>query len=148
MAEERRSYKFDYLLHSADLIKDYLRVQLLPLEISPHQARVIKVLDRMGPVSQIDLAREFGITAASMSTMTARLIALGLVRSEKDPLNAKRNVISLTRKGKALRRKINQVWESADAFMEEKIGAKNMVKLAEITRSLRDSPGGLVPDDK
>lgn len=148
MSKERQSYKFHYLLHSADLIHEHLREQLLPLEISPHQARVIKALDRLGPVSQIDLAREFGITAASMSTMTARLITLDLIESKKDPLNAKRNVISLSRKGKTLPRKISRAWASVDAFMEDKIGAKKMVKLADLTRSLRDSLGGRVPGDE
>ncbi|GAB5451173.1 MAG: hypothetical protein Hals2KO_15010 [Halioglobus sp.] len=148
MAKEIQSYKFHYLLHSADLINDYLRVQLLPLEISPHQARVIKALERIGPVSQIDLAREFDIAAASMSTMTARLVARGLIKSEKDPLNAKRNIVSLTRKGRALTGEISRVWASIDAFMGEKIGTKDMVKLAELTRSLRDSLGGRSPGSK
>ena len=148
MPKEAPPYKFHYLLHSADLVQDLLRVQLAPFEVSPHQARVIKTLDRLGPVSQIDLAREIGITAASMSTMTARLIALDLIRIEKDPSDAKRNVIILTGKGNALLRKIDRVWANVDALLKEKLGAKNFGLLAELTRTLRDSLDGHAPGDK
>ncbi|MGQ7848380.1 MarR family winged helix-turn-helix transcriptional regulator [Granulosicoccus sp. 3-233] len=145
MNKARDSFKFHYLLHSADLIHDHLRTQLSPFNLSPQQARVIKALNRMGPVSQIELAREFGITAASMSTMTTRLIALNYVSAEKDPVNAKRNLISLTDDGRALIADIDQTWAQVDVFMENRIGGDNVDKLAELTRLLRDSLGGRVP---
>ena len=145
MNKERDSLKFHFLLHSADLIQDHLRIQLSPFNLSPRQARVIKALNRIGPMSQIELARQFGITAASMSTMTTRLIALNYVSAEKDPHNAKRNIISLTDDGKALVGDIDRTWEDVDLFMEEKIGSDNAEKLAELTRLLRDSLGGRPP---
>ena len=145
MERDKQSHKFHYLLHSADLLQDYLRAQLAPLEISPHQARVIMALNRMGEVSQIDLAREFDIAAASMSTMTSRLIALGLIRSRKDPANAKRNIVSLTKQGKALVGDIDRVWTGVDEYVAEKLGARDVSKLAALTLSLRDALGGRRP---
>ena len=67
MGRQSQSYKFHLLLHSADLIEDYLRIKLSPLDLTPRQARVLKALNRLGPVAQVELARSFGITAASMS---------------------------------------------------------------------------------
>lgn len=96
-------------------------------------------------MSQIELARQFGITAASMSTMTTRLIALNYVSSEKDPDNAKRNIISLTNDGRALIDDIDRVWAAVDTLMEEKIGVDNVQRLAELTRLLRDTLGGRPP---
>lgn len=147
MTKARKSHQFHLLLHAADLVQDHLRVQLLPLEVSPQQARVIKALGRMGTVSQVDLAREFGITAASMSTMTSRLIALDLIAAQKDPSNAKRNLISLTGKGEALLGDISRVWAGVDTFIEEKIGSDNTQELAELARLLRDALGGRRPGD-
>ena len=80
-----------------------------------------------------------------MSTMTTRLIALNYVSAEKNPYNAKRNIISLTDDGKALVGDIDRAWADVDLFMEEKIGGDNAEKLAELTRLLRDSLGGRVP---
>lgn len=145
MPKKRHSYQFHCLLHAADLIQDYLRTQLLPLGVSPPQARVIKALGFLGPISQIELAREFGITAASMSTMTSRLITLELIAAQKDPQNAKRNLISLTAKGEALIDDISQAWASTDTFMAESIGSDNAQALTELTRQLRDALGGRKP---
>ena len=114
-------------------MQDYLRTQLSPLGVSPPQARVIKALGRLGPISQIELARELGITAAPMSTVTSRLIALELIAAEKDPQNAKRNLISLTAKGEALLDDISRAWAGTDAFMEESIGSDNAQALSDLT---------------
>ena len=146
MGRQSQSYKFHLLLHSADLIEDYLRIKLSPLDLTPRQARVLKALNRLGPVAQVELARSFGITAASMSTMTARLIALGFIKSDKDPDNAKRNIISLTTQGAALLDDISKAWKETDNYMEEKIGSDNLQKLAELSQMLRDSLGGSRPE--
>ncbi|MEO9273236.1 MarR family winged helix-turn-helix transcriptional regulator [Marinomonas sp. 5E14-1] len=122
-----------------------MRSQLQPFGLLPKQARVIKALNRMHSVSQIDLAREFGITAASMSTMTARLIALGFIECEKDPINTKRNLLSLTAKGTAVLDDINHAWLSVDTYIEEIIGRDPQQELAKLTLLLRDSLGGKSP---
>lgn len=145
MNKEKHSHKFHLLLHSADLIQEQLRLELLPLNLTPHQARVIKALNAIGPVSQINLAREFGITAASMSTMTTRLIRLGFINTEKDPNNAKRNLLSLTDDGIGLIDGITQAWNRIDIYMEKVLGINNVNVLADITLSLRDSLGGRMP---
>ena len=142
------SYQFHYLLHSADLIKEYLQQKLMPFGISPHQARVIKALDIKGPVSQVTLAREFNITAASMSTMTSRLTSLGFINCEKDTANGKRNLVSLSTKGIEVLDDISEAWKGVDTYMEEKIGANDMAALSDLTKKLRDSLGGTKPDLK
>lgn len=119
--------------------------RLAPFGIHPRQARILDALGRMGQASQVELAREFGLSAASMSTMTTRLIGLNYVSAEKDPYYAKRNIISLTDDGKALVGDMDQAWAEVDLFMEEKIGGDNAEKLAELTRLLRDSLGGRIP---
>ena len=78
--------------------------------------------------------------------MTARLIALGFIKSDKDPDNAKRNIISLTKQGAALLDDISKAWKETDNYMEEKIGSDNLQKLAELSQMLRDSLGGSRPE--
>ncbi|MEH6454403.1 MAG: MarR family transcriptional regulator [Psychromonas sp.] len=148
MAKQTHQHKFHLLLHSADLIHEHLRIELLALDITPQQARVIKALSRKECVSQIDLAREFDITAASMSTMTVRLITSGFIKTEKDPINAKRNLLSLTEKGSAILNDISLVWDSVDVYMEEMIGNDNLDTLTDLTTLLRNSLGGCKPGTK
>ncbi|MBQ4832071.1 winged helix-turn-helix transcriptional regulator [Pseudoalteromonas sp. MMG010] len=146
MGEQK--YKFHLLLHSADLIQEYLRVKLLPFGLTPNQARVIKTINLMGNISQVELAREFNITPASMSTMTSRLIALNLIKSQKDAKNAKRNLLRLSSKGHNLVNDISQVWQSVDEYIEQNIGIENTTALAELSEMLRDSLGGRMPEKR
>lgn len=138
-------HKFHLLLHSADLIQEYLSVKLLALGITSSQARVIKALNHLEKTSQIDLAKEFDITAASMSTMTSRLIALGFISTQKDPANAKRNLLSLTPKGIAIIDDIEMAWASVDEYIQVRIGKEKQHTLAALTQELRDALGGRKP---
>ena len=138
-------HKFHLLLHSADLIQEYLSVKLLALGITSSQARVIKALNHLGKTSQVDLAKEFDITAASMSTMTGRLTALGFIATQKDPVNAKRNLLSLTPKGTAIIDDIEMAWANVDEYIQARIGKEKQHTLAALTQELRDSLGGRKP---
>ncbi|MEP1383608.1 MAG: MarR family winged helix-turn-helix transcriptional regulator [Paraglaciecola sp.] len=142
------NHKFHLLLHSADLLQEHLSVKLLALGITSSQARVIKALNRLGKISQIDLAREFDITAASMSTMTSRLTALGFITTQKDPANAKRNLLSLTSKGTGVIDDIEVVWASVDEYIEGLIGKDKLEAIGELAQELRDSLGGHKPGEK
>ena len=91
-----------FLLHAADLVEERLRRRLAPLGIRPRQARIVDALDRMGEVSQADLARAFDVTAASMSTMTARLVQAGFIERRAHPDEQRSNLLRLSPKGRAL----------------------------------------------
>ncbi|MCR8726541.1 MarR family winged helix-turn-helix transcriptional regulator [Frigidibacter sp. ROC022] len=135
-----------FLLHAADLVEDSLRRRLSDIDLGPRQARVLDALAKMGSASQVELAQLFDITAASMSTMTARLIAAGLVSRQTDPAEARRNVLRLSPRGKGLLDEIHAAWDSIDKMIEEKIGPEKAATLAELTRELRDSLGGRAPE--
>ena len=83
-------YQFHNLLHSADLIKEYLEQKLAPFYINQHLSRIIK-----SPALQVTLTLEFIFTAAKM---TPQLISLGIINCEKNPANSKRNLVNLTAK--------------------------------------------------
>lgn len=138
-------FAFHLLLHSADLVEERLRHRLAPLGVRPRQARVLEALDRMGAVSQTDLAREFGVTAASMSTMTARLIASGFVLREPDPAELRSNVLRLSETGHALLDDIRAAWADIDRAIIEALGPEEARTLAALARELRDALGGRAP---
>lgn len=147
MKEEKHSYQFHCLLHSSALIEKCLSVKLMPLGLRPRQARVISCLNRMGVISQIELARECDITAASMSTMTSRMIKAGYISRVTDPLEARRNTLSLTKRGIALLDDIQKAWAEVDTVIEESIGTEKSQILGELTRELRNALGGHGPDE-
>ncbi|THH38101.1 MarR family transcriptional regulator [Aliishimia ponticola] len=143
-----RRHFFHLLLHSAHLMEDELARRLKPLGIGPRQARVIEALDRMGQVSQARLARAFGITQASMSTMTTRMIAKGYIARQSDPEDSRGNLLSLTETGRSLLSEIDTVWSSMDAFAAEAIGKERFESMAREAGALRDALGGTRPGDE
>ncbi len=138
-------FSMHFLLHAADLLEDHLRRRLSRADIQPRQARVLDALDRMGSASQAALAREFDVTPASMSTMTARLMERALVSREAHPEEARSNVLRLTDRGRDLLAEIHEAWRDMDRLIEVRIGATKAAALADLTRELRDSLGGRVP---
>ena len=143
MAMDR--FNLHCMLHAANLLEERLRHRLADIGISPRQARVIDALDRMGAVSQVALAREFGITPASMSTMTARLIAADFVTRRIDPEEARSNIVELTQRGRELLSEVQAAWRDIDALIADTMGAKDAARLAALARRLRDGLGGTVP---
>lgn len=133
------------LLHFAHLLEERLRVRLTPLGIQPRQARVLDALGRMGQASQVELAREFAITAASMSTMTSRLLKAGLIERHVDEQELRSNVLKLSTHGQRLLKQIYREWQAIDQEISGVIGAENAAILATLTFELRNAFGGSTP---
>lgn len=138
-------FSLHFLLHAAALVEEKLRERLAEIGLRPRQARIIQALSRMEPASQVSLAREFGITPASMSTMTVRLIEAGFIFREPHPDEVRSNLLRLTERGRGLLSDIHVAWRDIDTLIAERLGAENAVTLSRLTRELRDGLGGRVP---
>ena len=136
---------FHLLLHSAALVEERLRHRLSDLGIPPRQARVLDALARMGTASQADLAREFNLTPASMSTMTVRLLEAGLILRTPHPDEARSNVLQLSDRGQGLLAEVHRAWADTDRMIASLIGQEKTDELGRLTRRLRDALGGRAP---
>ncbi|WP_372841612.1 MarR family winged helix-turn-helix transcriptional regulator [Phaeovulum sp.] len=137
-------HQFHGLTHSADLVEAMLRRRLAPLGLQHRQAQIIEAMARMGPVSQADLAAEFKITSASMSTMTDRLLAAGFISRARDPASRRQNVLELSDAGRAKLAAIEAVWSEVDIVVNDLLGEDAGTFFA-LARRLRDGLGGNVP---
>jgi len=68
-------------------------------DLTPTQFAVMARLTELGSVSQNRLGRTVGLDVATTKGVVDRLSAQGLVRSERDPTDRRRQLISLTDKG-------------------------------------------------
>ena len=141
----KKKYRFHSLLHSADLVEQRLRNELEPLGLRPRQARILGALNRMGPISQATLAKEYQVTPGSMSTMVTRLEKLGLVTRYREPDERRSDVLSLTAQGKAHLQGIRKTWRQTDALIVNAIGAEKAQLLGELTAELTFALGGHIP---
>lgn len=119
-----------------------LRARLLPLGVHRRQARVLDALGRIGKASQVTLAKEFDLTAASMSTMTTRLLEAGLIERQVDEHELRSNVLRLSNRGRSLLETIYRAWQETDREISEAIGSENAEHLAYLTCQLRNALGG------
>jgi DNA-binding MarR family transcriptional regulator len=142
----KKAFAFHAHLHSGHLLEERLRARLTGLGVSPRQARVIDAMDQTGPVSQVDLARAFNLTAASMSTMTSRLIKAGLIEKTSHPDSARGSVLTLSANGRRALNAVHEVWSEMDQLMETLLGKTKAERLAELTRELRRALGGHSPE--
>ena len=135
------------LLHSAALVEGLLRLQLAELDITPRQARILDALDRMADASQVQLAREFDLTPASMSTMTVRLLDAGYILRSPHPGEARSHVLRLSDQGQSLLAEVRKVWKQIDQKIEATLGVEKAERLVVLTRELRDKLGGHRPGE-
>ena len=140
-----QAFAFHAHLHSGHLLEEELRSRLTGLGISPRQARVLDAMDRMGPVSQIELARAFHLTAASMSTMTSRLITAGLIEKARNPDATRGNLLTLSAGGRDALTAVYAAWADMDRLVQGLLGQDKARRLAALTRELRDALGGQPP---
>lgn len=140
-------YNFHVHLHFAHLLEERVRNRLAPFGIHPRQARVIDVLGRLGQASQVELARELGLTAASMSTMTSRLLAAGLVERHVDEHEHRSHVLGLSPHGSSLLAQIHHEWQEIDQEINEFIGSENADRHAACSLQLLKAFGGSPPGE-
>ena len=140
-------HSFHSLLHSAELLEAELRQKLAPLGLHPRQARILEAMDRMGSVSQSDLVSEFGISPASMSTMSDRLLAAGYITRSPDPATRRKNVLELTPKGRTVLAGIDEAWSAVDETITAALGG-DAVAFFDQARRLRNALGGFVPGSR
>ncbi|MCJ2182967.1 MarR family transcriptional regulator [Novosphingobium sp. 1949] len=82
---------------------------LASLEISNSTGYALLHLERLGPgARQSDLAREIGITEASLVRTLQHLERAGLVRREGDPEDGRAKLLHLTEDGARVARKIDR----------------------------------------
>ena len=61
--------------------------------------RLLAALDQYGPSSQAELGRHTGIDRSDVVAALNELDAAGLARRDPDPADARRNVITITKRG-------------------------------------------------
>lgn len=67
--------------------------------LSAHQAGILDHLDEVEPTSLLTLARHLGVTASTMSLTVDRLVRSGYLTRDRDPLDARKVAVRLTKDG-------------------------------------------------
>jgi DNA-binding MarR family transcriptional regulator len=85
----------------------------------PRWYAVFAALRDNGPLTVGELAHRLGVTHAAVSQVRTSLDREGLIRSEPDPQDGRRQRLSLTRRGRATARRLAPLWAATAAAMGE-----------------------------
>lgn len=127
------------LLHEVVALLDRSGGAILQRELGITYAQfyLLSAARRIGPASQQQLAASLGHSDAAVSRMLSVLAASGLVTSESDPGNRRRNIVLLTSAGAALAVQAEKLLERKLADLMRVQGVDEAALLAQASR-LRD----------
>ena len=77
--------------------------------------------------------------------MTTRLLAAGLIEKQVDEHELRSNMLTLSKRGQRLLKKIYREWRAVDREIYDFMGAENVSQLESLTCQLRDALGGSTP---
>ncbi|WP_369196747.1 MarR family winged helix-turn-helix transcriptional regulator [Streptomyces djakartensis] len=100
-------------------------------EYRPRFSPAVRALVAEGPLPVRDLAAAMGVTHSAASQTAAQMARAGLVTHTPDPSDARRRLVALTAKARALLPRIEAEWEATRAAMAE-LDAELSVPLARV----------------
>jgi DNA-binding MarR family transcriptional regulator len=72
-----------------------------------------------GAASISEAATALGTTHASVSQIARAMVAAGVAESSRDPRDERRRIVSLTRRGRSLGRKLQPLWDDISSAAQE-----------------------------
>ncbi len=121
-----------------------LAAELRPLDLTPSQAEVIRVLRDHGPLTLTALGELLVCeTGTSPSRLVDRLVARGLVQRDTDPDDRRYLALSLTTEGKRLSRRVITCEERLYRTIDGLVADHPVEPTIETLRALADAfPSG------
>lgn len=137
-----------------ELQREYLEQVRLALGgdgAHPRQGPILGLLLSMDGLSQADLVRRLGVSAATVAVSIARLERLGYVRRERNQHNQRANVLELTEAGRAQAHKLQAAMcvacaEAISGIADDDLAALSAL-IARMTDNLRRLGAGGPSDE-
>jgi MarR family transcriptional regulator, lower aerobic nicotinate degradation pathway regulator len=98
--------------------------------------RVLAALDQYGPSSQAELGRRTGIDRSDVVAALNELVAAGLARRDPDPTDARRNIITITKRGGSTLVRLDAVLDDVQEAVLEPLTASERKVLVRLLAKL------------
>lgn len=125
-----------YLLRRAQQRHVALWMQIVSTETSSVQYAILAVLDRRGGTSQRELCDEVDLDRSTIADLVARMERRGLIERRRDPLDARRNLVTLTTRGREEHRRLHPLVDDVQAALAEGLNAEDAGALHSALRAL------------
>jgi len=124
----------DLLISAAKSVRRAFGEAIASYDVTPGQARALRVVSGYGPIRLSALADRLRIAARSATEVVDALESRGLVQREADPADRRATCVVLTEEGRRLRGAID---EARRTSTEKRLAMLTDDDRAELTRILR-----------
>jgi DNA-binding MarR family transcriptional regulator len=128
----------DLLMRVARAQRRRWRDALAPWDLSPHQARALRVISERDGVRLSDLAEALHIAPRSATDVVDGLQERGLVERTPDPGDRRAVILRPTDDGRRIRGEIGEARVADSAELFARLSAPDRAELARILRTLTD----------
>jgi DNA-binding MarR family transcriptional regulator len=98
--------------------------------------RVLAALDQYGPSSQADLGRNTGIDRSDVVAALDELVDREMARRDPDPVDGRRNVVTMTRRGRATLERVDRVLDGVQANVLDPLTASERTTFVRLLAKL------------
>ena len=128
----------DLLMRAARTLRRRFGAVLAPWDLSPHQARALRVVSSGEGVRLSELAEALRIAPRSATEVADGLQERGLVARAADPTDRRAVVLTATAAGRQVQREVDDARAADSAELFGRLSAADRAALARILRSLTD----------
>jgi DNA-binding MarR family transcriptional regulator len=128
----------DLVLRVARTLRRRWREALAPWDLSPHQARALRVVGERDGVRLSDLAEALRIAPRSATEVADGLQERGLVERAADPGDRRAVLLRPTEAGRRVQREVDDARAADSAELFARLSAGDRAHLERILRSLTD----------
>jgi DNA-binding MarR family transcriptional regulator len=98
--------------------------------------RLLAALDQYGPSSQADLGRHTGIDRSDVVAALNELVHDGLAMRTPDPADGRRNIVSVTRRGRSTLERVDRVIDDVQEKVLEPLTASERTTFVRLLAKL------------
>jgi DNA-binding MarR family transcriptional regulator len=138
VADERTSELSELLMRVSRTQRRRWRDALAPWDLSPHQARALKVVGERDGVRLSDLAEALRIAPRSATEVADGLQERGLVERTPDPGDRRAVLLRPTDEGRRIRGEIDAARTADSSELFARLSPGDRAELARILRTLAD----------
>jgi DNA-binding MarR family transcriptional regulator len=128
----------DLLMRAARTLRRRFGAVLAPWDLSPHQARALRVVGSGDGVRLSELAEALRIAPRSATEVADGLQERGLVERATDPTDRRAVVLTVTEAGRQVQREVDAARAADSAELFARLSAADRAELARILRVLTD----------
>jgi DNA-binding MarR family transcriptional regulator len=128
----------DLLMRAARTLRRRFGAVLAPWDLSPHQARALRVVGSGDGVRLSELAEALRIAPRSATEVADGLQERGLVERAADPTDRRAVVLTVTEAGRQVQREVDDARAADAQELFGRLPAGDRAELARILRALTD----------